>query len=219
MTQQKSKKEIQRIKKVLPIDELIQKKSTINLFNSIYQKKIEFLYVSDMIFRFIVFLPFVLLSVFLPDLGKMESLSFIFSFVIFFIGISATIQSHYFFNNIIYKNKKSNIPFIKKIMERYFISQNTMQFLMIHYRKLSKEEMILLNSIIIPISGCNFYLYNLEKRIHSLKSEVIFKNKEIISLAIKNIEDEFNKQQILTIFNKKLNDFDKLQIEKKLGNL
>ena len=207
------KKEIKRFSKIISIEELIDNKHIINLFNSIFKDKIEKLFVNDLMLRTLFVFPVLCFSFFVDKIIDYTVLSSFFSFALIMISISVFLQGHLVFNNYVFQNKKSNIPFIRNIMERYFLTHRMINTLIRHYKKLSPTEKILLNSISIPKTGCDFYLYNLQNKLKNSKPKIVFKYKDIISLAISNIEDRFIQQQVKLDFNKKIKEYELLSLE------
>ena len=94
------------------------------------------------------------------------------------------------------------------------MTERSILFFSQKYKKLSKEQKLLLNSIHFPKTGCDLFSYNLVEKLKISKPCVVFKNKDVLfSTTEQFISDSYTQNQITTILEKKLLQYEQEQKE------
>jgi hypothetical protein len=200
-----TEKDKKLIKNMITIEDIIKNKTNLDYFTSLFGDKIERHYIIDMIIRVCISFPFLILALICFSNNLTENiLSFILvSFCIFSLMFS--FQGHLVLNDKIFPNKYKKLPFISFLLKNYFFTYRNIRYYLQKYKILNQNQKILINSIQIPKSGCDFYVFNLHTKIKQAKPSIIFKHKDIILFALENtVQDTFLQAQLLSITEQKL---------------
>lgn len=213
--QQKIKnKEYIPTRQMVTLENLIKNKVHIDFFTSLFQQKIEKTFIIDTFIRVFIIVPFIITPIILDKYNSLSTLLLITCSIFFIFSCIFAIQGHLVFNEKIFHGKKVS-PFFKNLLSNYFMTQRSILFFSQKYKKLSKEQKLLLNSIHFPKTGCDLFSYNLIEKLRTSKPCVVFKNKDIIFSTIEKLTSSPHIQtQITTILESKL-----LQHQKELDNL
>ncbi len=202
-TNQKNKEYVAN-KQILTLEQLIKNKTHVDFFTASFKNLIEKQFVIDSIIRVSIVVPFMIVPVLIHAANPLSDFSVLGCTLLFLFSLVLASQGNLVFNDKIFHGRNIT-PFFKTIISHYFMTYRAIQPFAIKYKKLSKEQRLLLNSLEIPKTGCDIFSYNLCKKLTNSKPSVVFKNKDIlIELTKTQITEQYTKLQLTNIMESKL---------------